>query len=238
MKEASPFRPRHEWNFRQTAAFHFLRNPLVQHTWVAAVHFAFRVKKQGEECVPARRPLIFPGNHASHYDGLISSAAVFRIIGESPSIVVWGGVRRMPLTREMAETGAIPLILVGEARTPASGARAVSEMTAHLAAGRSLVMHAEGHRCDRLGPFKPGAAFAALRTGTPIVPFTLRGVLGLWNEMPKPNHWRGHVSIHYHPPIDPADYAHLPTREAVAEITAELRRRVASAIDYPDECVG
>ena len=97
-----------------------------------------------------------------------------------------------------------------------------------------MVLHAEGHRRDALGEFMEGAALAALLAKVPIVPFTLRGVHGLWTDLAWPARWRGDVSVVFHPMLEPADYSHFPLREAASSMTAEIRRRVASAIDYPD----
>ncbi|MEA3209658.1 MAG: hypothetical protein QOE70_2715 [Chthoniobacter sp.] len=218
----------------QAFVYRAIRSPLFARVWVGCFHAMFGLKRHGEEFIPPERPLIFAGNHASHWDGLFSITAVYEVLGEPPAIVAWGGVRRLPGTREIVETGALSLIVADEKRTAATGARVVAAIIAQLKSGRSVVLHAEGRRGDALGPFKPGAAFASLQTGAPIIPFTLRGVHGLWRELPWPDRWHASVGVHFHPPIEPARYAHLFRREAVAAMTAELRCRVASAIDYPD----
>jgi 1-acyl-sn-glycerol-3-phosphate acyltransferase len=185
--------------------------------------------------VPRDRTLIFAGNHASHYDGLFAMTSVWLIQRRDPAAVAWSGVRNLPVGRQAVATGALDLILADEGPMTAHKAAALlGGVIDRLEAGRSVVLHAEGHRREALGEFMQGAAVAALLTGVAIVPFTLRGVHGLWSSLAWPARPRGKVSVVFHPPLDPGEYSHLPLREGAPAMTAELRRRVASAIDYPD----
>lgn len=227
------------WTPAEALVFRALHSRVVRACWVSLLRACFGLKLIGEENVPRDRPVIFAGNHASHYDGVFSITHAWLLQGRDPTTVGWAGLRGMPITREMIRTGALDFILAEEGpMTRQKAAGMLGAMIDRLEEGRSIVLHAEGHRRDTLGEFMQGAAVAAITAGVPIVPFTLRGVRGLWQRLPWPDRWRGAVSIVYHPLLEPADYAHLPLREAAPAMTAELRRRVASAIDYPDEFSG
>lgn len=199
------------------------------------VHLLFGLRVAGSDQVPASRPLIFVGNHGSHYDGLFSRIVVAELLGVDPVAVAWCGVRELPIVRHAIATEAIELIFTGgKDGTPESPANALQQMISHLRRGHCLVLNAEGERHDELGRFHPGASYAALQTGVPIVPYTLRGVQPLWKDLPWPGRYRGDVSVLFHAPVDPAVFAGRPWRDAAEDMTAEVRRRVASAIDYPD----
>jgi len=221
----------------QAFVFRAIHAPLFQRLWVAYFHAMFGLQRHDEACIPRSRPLIFAGNHGSHWDGLFSITAMFEVLGEPPTMLAWGGVADFPGSREVVATAAVEVILTDpSSHSGLRGANApvLRKALTALRRGQSVVLHAEGRRGDALGPFKGGAAFLARHTGAPIVPFTLRGVHGLWRNLPWPDRWHGSVSVHFHPAIDPAAYAHLLSRDATAAMTGELRRRVVSALDYPD----
>lgn len=208
---------------------------LVSAVWWRALRLLFGLRLDGLGNLPPRRPLIFVCNHGSHYDGLLAKTAVSRVLGAEVTAVAWGGIRGFPFAHDMIESRAISLILTEE-RDDATddGASVLDEMFAHLQRGQSLFLMGEGIPGRALGPFRSGAAYAALRSGARIVPMTIRGIQPLWRDLPWPDRWHGHVSFYFHPAVDPAEYATLPWREAVDAVTAEVRRRVASLIDYPD----
>ena len=211
------------------------RSRIVGTVWRRSLQGLFGLRVEGVENVPARRPLIFVCNHGSHYDGLFAKTTVSEVLGSEVTAVAWGGIRGFPFAHQAIEAGAFSLILTEErGDTTDDRAGVLEQMIAQLRRGQSLFLMGEGMPGRELGPFKDGAAYAALQAGVPIVPMTLRGIQPLWQDLPWPNRWHGKVSIRFHPPVDPADYRTLAWREAVDALTAEVRRRVASAIDYPD----
>jgi 1-acyl-sn-glycerol-3-phosphate acyltransferase len=221
--------------FLQRFVVAFFRNPWVRSLWRGSLRKLFGLRRLGLGNVPGQRPLIFVGNHGSHYDGLFARAVVLELLGEEPVSVAWRGVRGFPMLGRAIDGGAFPLILTGESdEDPDVQAGALAQMIVQLRGGRSVVLLGEGRRHDALGRFSAGAAYASLQTGVPIVPFTLRGVQPLWKELPWPDRYHGRVSVHFHRAVDPGDYAGLPWREAADGMIGEVRRRVASAIDYPD----
>jgi 1-acyl-sn-glycerol-3-phosphate acyltransferase len=211
------------------------RSRIVGAIWWRSIRMLFGLRFEDLENVPARRPLIFVANHGSHYDGLFAKTAVSQVLGREVTAVAWGGIRGFPFAHHAIEAGAFSLILTEEhGDTTDDRAAVLEQMIKRLRRGESLFLMGEGMPGRALAKFKDGAAYAALQTGTLIVPMTLRGIQPLWQDLPWPKRWHGKVSIHFHPPVDPADYRTLSWREAVDAVTAEVRRRVASAIDYPD----
>ena len=195
----------------------------------------FGLRLHGREHLPAQRPVLLVSNHGSHYDGLFLRVIGRELLGEPIVSVAWGGVRRFPFARAALAGAAFPVVLTDETRDTAEMRGGVlDQIIAHLHAGRSVALAPEGDRYDALAPFRPGAAYAALAAGVPIVPMTLRGVHPLWRTLPWPRRWWGCVTVHLHPAVLPADYADRPNREAVRTMTAVARRRIASMLDYPD----
>lgn len=223
------------WTADEALILRALHSPLVRAAWVRLLRTCFGFEIVGAAHVPRDRAVIFAGNHASHYDGPFAITLAWLLQRRVPAAVAWAGVRSFPITRQMVATRALDLIVADEgAMTRQKAAGLLGAMIDRLNAGTSVVLHAEGRRCDALGEFLHGAAAAALIADVPVVPFTLRGVCGLWNELPWPDRWHGKVSAICHPLLEPGAFAHLRMREAATAMTAELRRRVASAIDYPD----
>ena len=195
----------------------------------------FGLRLSGIDRIPAQRPVVLVSNHASHYDGLFLRMIGREVLGAPVVSVAWGGVRDFPFSRAAIEGRAFRVVLTDEnSESPEMRARVLVQIVAHLRAGRSVALNPEGDRHDQLGLFQPGAAYAAMETGVPIVPMTLQGVHSLWRHLPWPQRWRGRVRAQFHSAVHPAEYAHLPRREAVHAMTAEVRRRIASALDYPD----
>jgi 1-acyl-sn-glycerol-3-phosphate acyltransferase len=210
--------------------------PAAWRTCVRLMEVAFGLRAHGTENVPRNRAVIFAGNHGSHYDGFFSTAAVVRAQRRLPVAVAWTGIRDYPILRDIAESG-LPFIWKDDDdEAVMSGTIILREMAAHVRAGRSLVVHSEGRRNDRLGEFKPGAAAVSLLSRAPVVPFTLCGVQGLFSSLSGPDRFHGRVSIHFHAPLEPGPFreAHEEMAAAADAMTREIRRRVVCCIDYPD----
>ncbi len=202
---------------------------------IALVRACFGLKMHGTQFVPRDRAVIFAGNHGSHYDGIFSMVSAYLVQGgRVPTAVAWGGTRDFPITKQLVESRALELIFTELNPSTQSQAEVLAAVIDRLESGTSVVIHAEADPQIALSRFMPGAAAAARAAEVPLVPFTLRGVQPLWKVLPWPDRWHGDVSIHFHPAMEPREYAHLRAREAAESMTAELRRRVASAIDYPD----
>ncbi|MGB8166128.1 MAG: lysophospholipid acyltransferase family protein [Chthoniobacteraceae bacterium] len=223
------------WTFAEALLARAFRSTLCRALWIKMLRRCFGFEFEGVENVPREKAVIFAGNHASHYDGLFSVTMAYLVQGREPAAVAFSKAGDFPIIKQIVRTKSLDLIFA-DPLDPSPRARAVvlGGMIDRLEDGRSIVVHVEGHRRDTLGEFMPGAAVAARASGAPIVPFTLIGVLPLWKKLPWPDRWTGRVRVRLHPQVEPEDYAGLRAAEGVAAMTAELRRRVASAIDYED----
>ena len=139
----------------------------------------FRIETSGQEYLPKGGYLLIAGAHRGWMDPFVAMHAVPAeprcwFLGSGPSTFTarW----REALSRRLG--GLLPewrggLGIEGHVRS----ARAV------VAAGAVFVQMPEGTingPVGRLGPFRPGAALIALRTGAPIVPLAMAGTEELY----------------------------------------------------------
>lgn len=185
----------------------------------------------GTEKIPPNKACIFVGNHGSHLDGFLIISVLMRISERSAVPVAWYKLLEYPIIGSFFKSlGTIPIDHSEQGVQQRS--RSVLAMIRQVHVGRHLIIFAEGQRSDYLGPFNHGAALVALRTKAPIVPFTLRGVQDLYKRLDRmPKLW-GHVEVIFHLPVYPSAY--YGDKSAAINMTAEVRSRVASALDYPD----
>lgn len=193
----------------------------------------FGLRLRNRELTPSPGPYIFAGNHGSHYDLFLGLAAFCDATGEWPVPVVWSGVAKIPIVGGFLK--AVPCVWVNHSQGEEADRVAVlREMIGHLRNGRCLMMACEGRRQDALGEFAQGAALAALHTGVAVVPVSLRGVQGLYNEMTRPRRFWGRVEIVIHAPLAPSAFesANEARAETLARFTTAIREQVASQLDY------
>ncbi|HVM60001.1 MAG TPA: lysophospholipid acyltransferase family protein [Verrucomicrobiae bacterium] len=202
-----------------------IRSRLFEGGYDLALRGLFGLRLRGTESLPASRPLILCYNHGSHYDLFFMLAVGRRVLGEMPVPVTWQGTLQYPLIGSWLRAWRV--VPIGRTSQKAARSQALWQMMLHLRNGRSVIIACEGKRLDALGPFQPGAAWAAMETGAQIVPCSLRGVQPLFKSIPRPNKFWGNVEVHFHPPLDPRAFS------SVDELTQAIRRAVASQIDYP-----
>lgn len=188
------------------------------------------------EALPASRPFIVVTNHPSHYDLFLVLAFIGNILRKRrerhrlPVCGVWDGVFNMPIVGNVLK--AIPCVPIGNE----GGSRMVAlrKMIRHVKEGRCVALAAEGKCEDAFGNFEMGAAFISWHTGVPIVPITICGARGLYNEISWPNRFWGNAEVVIHPPLYPEVFRALNVSrdEALAKFTEAMRERVASALDY------
>jgi 1-acyl-sn-glycerol-3-phosphate acyltransferase len=174
----------------------------------------------GEEVVPATGPAILAANHPSYLDPVLLSLQLERPI----RFMAWDALFRVPgLGTLMRAFGAFPV----DVRT-GHGQQAYAKARALIEAGEVVGLFPEGRR-SRTGWMEPalreGAARLALETGAPLVPATIAGAYRAWpstQSLPRP----ARIRVRFHAPIDPAPFRTLPEEQAIAELLAELRRRV------------
>lgn len=122
---------------------------------------------QGLEHVPRHGAVLIAPTHQSHADPIVLGAILPRdawyVATDDLFRIRWLGriaaaLRAFPIRQDTADLGAI---------------RRVHSL---LLSGEAIVMFPEGHESPdgSLQPLQPGVAFAALRTGTPIVPVAIR----------------------------------------------------------------
>jgi 1-acyl-sn-glycerol-3-phosphate acyltransferase len=208
---------------------------LICHPIVEWMHFSglcvlFGCRLENVPDLPEGAPVIFAGNHGSHFDFLFLLEGLYGDLKRHVRGVAWDQMADIPVVRLLFY--AYEGIPVSEGKN----AQALRKMVQVLRSGTDLWVQCEGAPYDALAPFHPGAAIAALMSGSAIIPFSLRGVQPLFKKLPWPNRIWGRVSIRFHQPLYPQPYLDKFTelRTAAEQMTADLRAAVASGIDYPD----
>lgn len=185
-------------------------------------------------------PVLYACNHLSWLDVLVLFVAL-----PECALVAKQDVARWPLIGRIVRT--TDTVLVERAATR-DLVRAIAEVTARLAHGRSVALFAEGTTSDgsRVLPFKSPFFDAAVRADVPIVPVGLRASTGPGGpDVARHVCWWGDDSLVSHLPLvagtrqiryavrlgDPLRVAHAPalapTRFAEAPMGADraVRRR-------------
>ncbi len=173
-----------------------------------------------EHLLPKEGPAIVAANHPSYLDPLLLSLQVERPI----RFMAWDALFRVPILGSLMRAfGAFPVdIRRGKGRLAYERAKALVE------AGEVVGLFPEGKR-SRTGwmesSLREGAARLALETGAPLVPATIAGAYRAWpysQSLPRP----ARIRVRFHEPIDPAPYRSMGEEKGIAELLAELRRRV------------
>ncbi len=183
--------------------------------WLTARRWDVRV--HGAERVPARGPVILAGNHVGLMDGPLLAAFAPRPVHVLTKIEVFTG----RLGRFLTAAGQVPLdrfvVDPGAVRT---SLRVLRD-------GGVVGVFPEGVRGDgSLDRFHRGAAYLALVSGAPVVPFTVVGTRepgGHTDSVPT----RGtRLDLTFGEPLDLGRVAWPRTRELVAACSTTLRRRM------------
>jgi 1-acyl-sn-glycerol-3-phosphate acyltransferase len=208
---------------------------LVRHPMADWAHFSiwrllFKCRMENLPDLSRDSPVIFAGNHGSHFDTLFVHEFLRRRLKRTGRLVAWDQMANIPIVR---------WLIYGFEAIPVSQhkeALALRKMIQTLRVGSDLWIFSEGQRNDVLGPFRLGAAVASLMTGCAIIPFSLRGVQPLFKNLPWPDRLCGNVSMRFHRALHPQIYLgkFAELRTAAEEMTADVRASVASGIDYPD----
>lgn len=91
-----------------------------------------------------------------------------------------------------------------------TGSQYVKESLRSLKDGACLIVFPEGARAfadGEMGEFRPGAVRIARKANVPILPVSIRGGNTIWPQGRKYPKFFGKVTITYHKPIFPAEYA-------------------------------
>jgi 1-acyl-sn-glycerol-3-phosphate acyltransferase len=176
-----------------------------------------RMEIRGRERIPRGRPVILAANHASYLD----PPAVGVAVPGRLRFVAWDGVFRNPLFGALLSALGALRVSQTEKRSAASVLRRLIE---EIEAGRSVLIFPEGQRSPDgvLQPLEGGTALLALKTGAPVVPVRIDGTCRAFpveGRFPKPFK----IRIEFRSPIDPADFAGLPDRQARAALLERLK---------------
>lgn len=157
-------------------------SPLLQHgpnsvhrianLWAKMLLFICGVKADvtGEENIDDRGPHIFMANHQSDFDILLALAYIpgqFRWIAKKELFVY-------PLFgKAMRKADYIPI----DRQNREKALESLDEAALQVKQGKSLMTFPEGTRSrdGKIRPFKKGLFYLALRSGVPIVPFSIVG---------------------------------------------------------------
>jgi 1-acyl-sn-glycerol-3-phosphate acyltransferase len=177
-----------------------------------------RIREVGRENIKPGQNYIFMSNHASNLDPPIEIPR----IQQRCSVLVKKELFRTPILG----TGMHMAQLVPVDRSNREAAiESVREGVAVLRQGLHMFIYPEGTRSPdgKLQPFKKGPFHLAIESGVPVIPMTILGTYEAW-----PKHRfalrPGVVTVVYHPPIDPKDYADRD------ELMTAVRDSIASAL--------
>jgi 1-acyl-sn-glycerol-3-phosphate acyltransferase len=177
-----------------------------------------KIEEVGKENIKPGQNYIFMSNHVSNLD----PPCEIPLIPGRCSVLVKKELFRVPILG----TGMKMAQLVPVDRSNRESAiQSVREGVAVLKHGLHMVIYPEGTRSPdgRLLPFKKGPFHLAMESGVPVLPQTILGTYEAWPKhcfALKPRR----VTIVYHPPVDPADYADRD------ELMAAVRETIASAL--------
>jgi 1-acyl-sn-glycerol-3-phosphate acyltransferase len=177
-----------------------------------------RVVVKGFERLPQGASIVM-ANHSSNLDPdvllpLLPGRVVIYLKASLMKIPVLGYAMRL--------AGFIPVQRDGSVES----AKAASELAQRaLEQGSCLVLFPEGTRSrdGSLLPFKRGPFFLAMESGAPVVPVSIVGATRLLPKGSK-NLKSGAVTVTFHPPLHPADYADKE------ELMAAVRSAIESGL--------
>jgi len=202
----------------------FSLRPVVLPPIEALFRILFTYDCLDEHKIPATGPVVIAANHPSYLDPVLLSLQVSRPI----RFMAWNALFHVPiLGRIIRAFGAFPV----DTR-PGQGRAAYDKAKQLLLQGEVVGIFPEGRRSTAgwLEPrLREGAARLALETGAKLVPATIKGAFRAWpyfRSLPEP----ARITVRYHDPIDVTAWQGRPQEEALAEILAEVRRRVEKTL--------
>jgi cytidylate kinase len=94
---------------------------------------------------------------------------------------------------------------------------------------KKVVLFPEGERSvdGELGEFKGGAVRIAAREHAPIIPTYIGGAYDVWPRIRSKPKLKGQTLCVFGKPIYPKDYSHLPKKEGLEKLNADLKSAIA-----------
>jgi 1-acyl-sn-glycerol-3-phosphate acyltransferase len=194
---------------------------LVQGALSRPLSWAYRLRVEGADHVPPWGPAVLASNHDSLLDIPFLVIATPRPVWFMAKVELFRGRLGSTFFHLM---GGFPV------RRGGYDLQAVRAVLQVLRSGRLLGMYPEGTRSSRLQAFLPGAAWASLATGAPLVPV---GVTGTADALPRGSAMprRSDVSVRFGPPIEVAREEDPRARlERARTVTDDLRSEIEKLV--------
>ncbi len=180
----------------------------------------YKLSFSGLENIPQDRPFILIGNHQTNYDTIIHKMVmpVKTIFIAKKAIFNW------PIIGPIATAaGNIPMLRENDREAIKALKRGIQAYEE----GVNVGIYPEGTRSrgNHLIEFKSGAFNLAMKPKAPILMATVHDSIKTWKGWPL---IRPHVSIHYHPVIEPSFYASMTTKELSEYVKGEISAQLES----------
>jgi 1-acyl-sn-glycerol-3-phosphate acyltransferase len=201
-----------------------VQRPLASRVWYAVskqvVHalatFLFGARYTGQKNVPLSGGLLILANHQSHLDPPIIGCGLPRRINYLARKDLFGFA---PFRWLIESFDAIALDREG---LPVAGVR---ETMRRLKRGEAVLMFPEGTRTwdGQIGPFMPGLAMIAVRSGAAVLPMALEGAFDAWPRT-KRFPWLATIHVHFGPLISAEQVKSLGAEGLLAEAERRIRQ--------------
>ncbi len=187
----------------------------------------YRVHIRGQEHVP-EGGAILSGNHVSYLDPMIMWVVAPRKVHF---------MAKAELFEEGFLSWLLPRLWTFPVKRGQADREAIATATDLLRSGELVGIFPEGTRrrdVEGVGEMHSGAAFLALRSGCPIVPF---GIAGTQEAMPEGARFPRFpkVAIVYGEPIYPEDFPEGSRKERVEKMTAAVVEAIAAQLEMAEE---
>jgi len=193
-------------------------------SWLILKTGGVRLKVTGLENIPANTTVIFCSNHPSAMDIpilFVSLPVQFRFVAKR-------SLFNVPfLGWHLWRSGHIPI----ERERRYKAIRSLDQAAERIRAGCPVVLFPEGTRPrdDRLGAFKKGSFYLAIKSGAPVIPITINGSRAVLR--PDSLHVRpGTVEVSVHPVIPTSEF----TLTDVQRLSDQVRQTIQASFRWYD----
>ena len=189
----------------------------------------FRLKVEGEDCVPADNGVILASNHISLLDPPVIGIATTRELNYLAKAELFD---QPILGRIISGLNAFPVKRGGIDRN------ALKKMVGLLRRGKALLLFPEGTRSKRgeLGRAKSGVGMLALKTETPVVPVHISGSKSFFRvALGREKMW-----VKFGQPLLPADFRlsadHRCDYQLLVQQVMSKIKTLAQEKEFPRDC--
>ena len=171
----------------------------------------WRIDVEGSELIPLQGGGIICSNHASTWDPVVMAISMNRPVHY---------MAKDELYRTAFMRWLLPRLGAVRVKRGITDRRAIREFLAYLSAGELCALFPEGTRSrdGELHAFFQGAAYFAVKSGTPLIPAALVGDVG---------RMRSEVVVRFAAPLAPPAQPN-PERETMEFWTAKLMQEIAA----------